>query len=365
MSLIDTSAVLRDYHASLESLRQKTGTVRSLPPVPFFLFGMGPRLKLIYQSGLLKDARTGRTLRRWEVLSERIVPPAYTVELRTSMGQTVRIFEDEVGIWLEEGDRREVLSQSPLCLPAFIGHEFAPILRVLHQEILINIIDGQPVPNFFVYRKPWYRDGAMMGMVLKETGNLDLIRDWILSLRDPYDRNNAGETEADNLGQALYLISLVSGPSHPLTAAILEELSKFQKDNYIQGRSDFADHPMYQTKWAKFGLNALELADPFQVPVVLDSYSSLFWWAYRDRQVAAPRFREQDYPYLDWAEAHFYGERGGPISDRDYPLSWEANASQANYPALNILSPIYAEQRICAPHTWHAAEMFLYLIEEK
>jgi hypothetical protein len=25
-------------------------------------------------------------------------------------------------------------------------------------------------------------------------------------LREPYDRNNAGETEADNLGQALYLV---------------------------------------------------------------------------------------------------------------------------------------------------------------
>jgi hypothetical protein len=43
----------------------------------------------------------------------------------------------------------------------------------------------------------------MMTMCFKATGNLDLIRDWVLGLTEPYDRNNGGETEADNLGQAL------------------------------------------------------------------------------------------------------------------------------------------------------------------
>lgn len=31
-----------------------------------------------------------------------------------------------------------------------------------------------------------------------------------MGLSEVYDRNNKGETEADNLGQALYLVSLVS-----------------------------------------------------------------------------------------------------------------------------------------------------------
>jgi hypothetical protein len=148
---------------------------------------------------------------------------------------------------------------------------------VLHQEILVNVIDGMPVPNFFVYRKPWYRDGAMMGMCLRETGNLDLLRDWILGLREPYDGNNAGETEADNLGQALYLISLVADKSHPLTARVLAELPRFESENYIRGHSDFAQHPVYQTKWAKFGLAALGLPDPYQIPLLPDAYSALFW----------------------------------------------------------------------------------------
>jgi hypothetical protein len=81
--------------------------------------------------------------------------------------------------------------------------------------------------------------------------------------------------------------------------------------------------------------------------------------------VAGPRFDEVDYPYLDWAEAHFCGKRGGPLGDRDYPLSWEANASQADYPALAAISPLYVEQKLAAPHTWHAAEMFLYLLEHQ
>jgi len=46
-----------------------------------------------------------------------------------------------------------------------------------------------------------------------------------------------------------------------------------------------------------------------------------------------------------------------------YPLSWEASASQADYEGMRAVSAEYVARRICAPHTWHAAEMFLYLME--
>jgi len=39
----------------------------------------------------------------------------------------------------------------------------------------------------------------------------------------------------------------------------------------------------------------------------------------------------------------------------------EIRASQANYDGIKRLSPVYAQQRTAAPHTWHAAEIFLYL----
>ena len=109
-----------------------------------------------------------------------------------------------------------------------------------------------------------------MAMCFKQTGNLDVIKDWVLGLTEPYDRNNAGETEADNLGQALYLISLFAGTNHPRVPRILKELPRFEvaggEGKYLKSRSDFAEHPAYQTKWAKFGLTALELPDPYVVP---------------------------------------------------------------------------------------------------
>ena len=36
----------------------------------------------------------------------------------------------------------------------FKGYRFPQIMKVLHQEILVNINDGLPVPNYFVYKKP-------------------------------------------------------------------------------------------------------------------------------------------------------------------------------------------------------------------
>ncbi len=287
-------------------------------------------------------------------------------------GQEVRIAEDESGVWIEEKERRTLVegTRAPVRLPRFDEHRYASILRVLHHEILINVADGLPVPNFYVYKKPWYRDGAMMALCLQKTGNLAVIRDWILGLREPFDRNNAGESEADNPGEALFLISLVSDKNHPLVPKLLEALKKFEvRDGdklYIKGRSDFALHPVYQTKWAKYGLRALGLPDPYTIPAVPDSYSSLFWMDYRDQHVKGTEATDRNlYPYLGWATDHFLGEKKSPISNRDYPLTWEIRASQADYKGMEIISPVLAREKISVPHTWHAAEVFLYVLEMK
>jgi GH43 family beta-xylosidase len=208
-----------------------------------------------------------------------------------------------------------------------------------------------------------------MAMCLQKTGNLDAIRDWILGLDDVFDRNNAGETEADNPGQALFLISLVSDKNHPLVPKILEALKRFEikgdEGVYIKGRSDFADHPVYQTKWAKFGLRALGLPDSYAIPAIPDSYSSLFWMDYRDRHVAGTEAVDRGlYPYLGWATDHFQRVKRSPMSDRDYPLTWEIQASQADYRGMAAIDPLFASQKTAAPHTWHAAEIFLYLLDD-
>jgi hypothetical protein len=331
---------------------------------------MGARTKLLYKGGSLLDAVTGKTIRQWSVRSEIIVPSDYSVFIATTNGQRIGLIEDEQGVWLEENGRKEAIAGTafPVRLPKFQDRRYPQILRVLHQELLINVIQGKPVPNFFVYPKPWYRDGAMMAMCFNQTGNLDLIKHWVLGLNEPYDRNNAGETEADNLGQALYLVSLVSDRTHPLVRKILQELPRFEQSSaegkFLKGRSDFAEHPAYQTKWAKFGLAALKLQDPYVVPRVQDSYSALFWWAYQETYMPGKDANDRGpYPYLGWACDHFHGVKSSPISNRDYPLTWEQRASQAKYKGMRIISEQYKQQQLAAPHTWHAAEVFLYLME--
>ncbi len=362
---------LAAYRAELETFRKEFGGARELPDVRFFLFGMGQRAKFIYRDGRLLDARTGKVVKEWRIKSDIIVPPDYRVMFETADGGRISIAEDEEAVWIEEGNRRVAVegTRAAVKLPAFAGHRYAQVLRVLHQELLVNITAAGPVPNFFVYPKPWYRDGAMMVMAFRETGNLGLIRDWILGLREPFDRNNGGMTEPDNLGQALFLVSLVSDKNHPLVPKVLAELPRFEREGpqgkYIAGKSDFAEHPVYQTKWLKYGLRALGMPDNYAVPPVADSYSALFWMDYRDAHVAGKDSDNRGaYPYLGWACDHFHGQKKSPIGNRDYPLTWEQHASQAKYAALAILDPVYAEQKLSTPHTWHAAEVFLYVLKE-
>jgi hypothetical protein len=337
-----------------------------LPSATFYLLGMGHRRKLLYRRGELLDALTGERLRQWEVAAERITPSEYLVELTLRDGSEVRLSEDEEAAWLEERGERTCLSAALVKLPRFEGHPHAEWLRGLHQELLVNIVRGKPTPNLLVYPRPWLRDSAMVAMCLEETGNVGLIADWIQGLDEPFDRNN-GEREADNLGQALYLISLVADRSHPLVETVLGGIAEFRRGRHIYGRTDGAEHPVYQTKWLKFGLRALGLDDPYEIPDVYDSYSALFWMDFTDAHVPGPPFSRkagERYPYLPWAEAHFHG--WGPVVhllNSGYPHTWEAEASQADYPRMETVSPEHVSRRIAAPHTWHAAEAFLYLLE--
>jgi hypothetical protein len=364
---------LQSYRAELDAFRKEYGGARELPDVRFYLFGMGLRPKYLYRDGKLIDLRNGIIMLQWKIKSDVILPHEYRVVITKGDGTRLQIAEDEHAIWLTDATNRVTISQSEIAvkLPKFEDHKYSQILRVLHQELLVNVTPTGPVPNFFVYKKPWYRDAAMMGMVFQRTGNLRPIRDWIMNLNDPFDRNNKGETEPDNLGQALYLISLVSDKKHSLAPAILLATKQFEQDSprgkYILGRTDFAEHPVYQTKWLKYGLRAIGLHDLFAVPELTDSYSALFWMDFRDVHVISNKDAtdRENYPYLGWASDHFYRRKKSPISNRDYPLTWEQNASQADYSGLAMLGQVYIDQKLATPHTWHAAEVFLYLLDQK
>jgi hypothetical protein len=366
----DAGKSLAAYRKELAAFRQSCGGVKEMPDIRFYLFGMGKRPKMLYKNGELQNALTGMVLKKWSIRRDFILPHEYKVVICDSAGAVTIIREDSIGIWLDRNGESELVpgTDAAVRLPDFQGKRFANVLKVLHQEILINVIEGKPVPNFFIYRRPWYRDGAMMAMCLKATGNLGLIREWIFDLSEPFDRNNAGETEADNPGQALVLVSLVSDRTHPLVPKLLKALRTFEiRDGgtrFIRGRSDFSEHPVYQTKWAVMGLEALGLPNPYTVPDVQDGYGALFWMKREGGRNAPLNSGVSSlYPYLDWASDHFFRTRTGKISNRDYPLTWEIDASQANYPGMRIVDERYVREKTGSPHTWHSAEVFLYLLD--
>ena len=177
------------------------------------------------------------------------------------------------------------------------------------------------------------------------------------------------EEEADNLGQTLYLLSIFTDKEHIAVRNILNELPRWEVEDhnakYIKGRSDFQEVPVYQTKWLIYGLDKLEIEHNYSIPVIPDNYSSLFWWDYKGFHVKMEEENSEKYPYLGWARDHFYSAKNGLLSDRDYPLTWETEASQADYTGMQIISSEYEKQKIAAPHTWHAAEVFLYLYNIK
>src|SRR5512136_298774 len=99
---------------------------------------MGNRRKLLYKGGALLDALTGETVLRWEVARESISPSEYRVDLETRGSKNAAIFEDQEGLWVEEGGNKGLLSGGAVKLPRFEGHPHAALLRVLHQELLVN-----------------------------------------------------------------------------------------------------------------------------------------------------------------------------------------------------------------------------------
>jgi DUF1680 family protein len=369
------TASLQKYREQLTQLRKEFRAV-NMPDIKFFLFGMGNRTKLLYKDGKLMSALNGAVIKEWPVKNETIIPNDYRVNIETLTDVVVSIYENEKGVFVNELGKETLIegTSTPLTLPSFGKHQYNEVLKVLNHEILINILDSKPLPNFFVYKKPWRRDGAMMAMCLVKTDNTNLIKNWVLSLNEPYDRNNAGETEADNLGQTLYLLSLFADKKHPLVKQTLAEIQKYEVNDshgrYIKGRSDFHEAPVYQTKWLKFGLHSLGIKESYTIPKIQDNYSSLFWWDYKDSYMngtkdAYDQWKDDKYPYIGWAADHFHGMKRNPVSNRDYPLTWEIQASQADYKGMSIIDEEYVKAKNSSPHTWHAAEMFLYLISDK
>lgn len=366
----DYNQVLKVYSDELSKFKKDYNIITSdVKGEDFFLFGMGNRKKILYKEGQLIDIDSSEVLYSQEIINDLILPHEYAVILKEKTGKTIKIYEDEEGVYILDDNGKVLIegTSSHINLPDFKKYIYPNIMKVLHHEVLFNIKDSIPLPNIIVYDKPWYRDGMMMAMVLEKTNNVNLIKDFILNVPDVYDYQNRNIKEPDNLGQLLYMISLVSDKNHPLVTQVLEEAKKIEvntsSSKYINGLTDFRYHPVYQTICLKYGLEALGIQNDYTIPdISSDEYMSLAW--FHEGNKSDVTYDSDKYPYIGWA--HYHTNKNGKIyiSSSTYPLSWEKNASSANYDNMKIIGNFYVANKISPTHGWHASEMFLFLIEQ-
>lgn len=344
------------------------------PEKQFYIFGMGHRKKHLYKDGKLTEIESGKVVLSLDVKNEKFLFDRYMVVIWTNDNKTVLIEENETGLYVSNittGEREEIscLAESKINLPDFEECKYPAQLRILHQEILTSFVGVNPVPNIYVYDKPWYRDGAMMALALEATGNVELLKPWALSVTELYDRNNKGNCEPDNLGQLAFVLSFFVDKSYPLVTEIVNEAKRIMKDGMLTGITDYNHHEEYSTLWLKYALDKLGVDTSFiKISKNFDNYARMFWMDKTEVERKTPYENKYDewYPYLWWAVKHFEGE---PIDEKylemKYPMSWEIKASEAKYENIAPLSEEYAKSKCGAPHSWHASEMLMYLIEMK
>ena len=250
----------------------------------------------------------------------------------------------------------------------FHNQKYQNIKKVLYGEILFNIKDSTIYPNILVYDKPWYRDAALTSMVLKQTNNTDLISDWVDNINELYDKQNKGNEEADNLGELLYILSTQDNINYNLVNKIEAEAKRIAKNNskgyYLNGTTDFSDMNLYQNLWYKLGIEAVGRDFKFNIANLGDSYSSMAWWSDNTFTNHELYTANTNYPYLSLASYHKLKLGQIAVNSKIYPLSWEKDASEANYKKMKVLDKYFVNNKISPLHTWTASEMLLLLLDE-
>ena len=148
------SSDLVTYSDQLSDLREKCMSY-SIGSPRFFLFGMGNRDKYLYKDYQLIHIENDSVILSFtDVLSDTIRPSDYRVDIYTKHGK-VSVIEDEKGIWMEDDNRRDSL-HTVSCyveLPSFENKKYGKVLKVLHQEILFNIMDFRGFNfNFTIFK---------------------------------------------------------------------------------------------------------------------------------------------------------------------------------------------------------------------
>ena len=336
----------------------------------YFFFGLGNRKKLLFKDNSVIDINTQESIYTFDIKSSIVIPNLYMVIIETNDNEFIKIKEDNNGVHIINKDKDEIIKGTDYYIELFEfkNQKYQNIKKVLYNEILFNIKDSVIYPNLLVYDKPWYRDAAMVSMVLKQTNNTDLISDWVSNINEIYDKQNKGNEETDNLGELLYIISTQKNINSKLLAKIEKEALEIANNNkngyYLSGSTDYSNRPMYQSLWYKFGIESLGKAFTFNLPKKIDDYTSLAWWSKMIENSPAVANINVSYPYLSYAAYHTSKKGNIPVSNKLYPLSWERSASEAKYENMNILDTYYSGNKISPLHSWTASELLLLLLDD-
>lgn len=334
---------------------------------PFFILGMGLREKYLFVKEESKEKyKLVRYSDEQEIINnlilENIDYENYVIYAKDENKNKITIYENENGIYIHKENEEKVLDDSiKINIPTFDNYKHKKQLKILFNEVMINITKDGPKPNFIAYKNSWYRDSAIIAMVLKKTDNVNQIEDWISKINSIYDMQN-GCKEPDNLGQVLFLVSLIDNKNEKLVNDILEEAQDTKtEDGYINGITDGTYHPVYQTKWLIYGLKSLGLNyEEWKIPNIYDDYESLLWFEKAEQNKSIEN--SDRWPYLFFARLHYAGI---PISfeENTYPISSEYCPSKANFKEMSMINESFTKSELIVPHAWSAAEMFLYLVD--
>ena len=340
---------------------------------PIFFFGLENRRKLVFEKDSLKDFKTKTVLYKFPNSHVEIHPHDYSVVIKSN-GNTTVIKENESGVFINNkviaGTGRKII------IPDFSKYKYPLIMKTLYNEIMFSIIDGVPYARLYDYKtgkKPftYYRDDAYVGLFLQAIGRTDLIAKFIENINVMYDYNHLKEGEPDNLGQILYLQSLITNKNSKLIHNIIAEAHHRADSNQcLTGLTDGGNMANYQTNWLIFGLEHLGLhkeAKKWNKNCQSGGYANLMYFIEKptekqqhisvreidtlfvDTSATYTNITNKPFPYIDMDRSHFYMNKGQEyakpvLTQIIYPISWGDGTR---------------------PHIWHAVSLFMYFKDLK
>ena len=372
----------------------------------FFSFGMGDRKKMIYKKGKLIDIQTKQVIRTFDFSHEMIIPNMYTVLLLDEAGNITRIYEDEIGVHIEKGRKAKVwedwnnfnqweddrlnnretklvenitnetiaTSKKKIHLPEFNESPVGRVLKVLHQEILVNINHGKPKVTLLAKTNEagLYREGMVAAMVLEKTQNTWLFEEWIKQINNIYDcRNKLEKNEtkcvesADNPGQLLYLLGAIENNRQDLVNKIKTEVKRKVVDGEFTGLVDGSEMGYYPTALLINGArkNKIDLGYDLRLDKT-DKYLGLTWWLNGYKEAKHGNIVDPMHPAKEWASVHQEPGHYGltTILDEAYPLTFDGELTSEEADEQKLINEHYSH--VNGPRLssiWHASEMFLML----